>query len=103
MLYLDSSRLNPWTHLSCFADRQVWLELFGLEAQSTSRNHTWGGRRHTGRVEERTRNLCHPFSRFGAYSLVSFTGPKAEQPPVLNSSSVLPSQHDQYEHQQLED
>lgn len=103
MLYLDSSRLNPWAHPSCFADRQVWPELFGLEGQSTSRNHTWGGGKHTGMAEERIRNLSHPFSKFGAYSLVCFTGPKAEHPPVLNSSPVLPLQQDQYECQQLGD
>lgn len=86
---------------SQFADSQVWPELLGLEGQSTSRNHTWGGGRHTEMVEER--NLSYPFSRFGAYSLVCFAGPKAEQPPVLNSSPALPSQHDQSECQQLED
>lgn len=103
MLYVDSSGLNPWAHPSCFADRQVQPELFGLEGQPRTRNHTWGGGRHTGMIEKGKRHPSSPFSRFGAYSLVCFTAPKAEQPPVLNSSPVLPSQHDQYECWQLED
>lgn len=92
---------------SGFASREVWLELVGLETQSKSRNHTRAEGRLTGMVKEGkewSRHPSCPYSRFRACSLVGFAGPKAEQPFILlNSSQILPSQHDQCECQQLED
>jgi len=94
-------------HPSGLAGRQVWPELLGLEMQSKIRNCTQREGRVMGMVEEGkecSRHPSHPSSRFRAYSLLCFTGPKEEQPSILmNFSHILLLQHDWYECQELED